>query len=136
MKTCKPVSRILAVVLAFACIAAAADNPTPNKHKFCTFECPGAGKGSGQGTGALGINLAGTIVGSCLGGNKLRSLSRVPLASGVWWKPLPSRPILPFLGAGFQSYFSPHDRPQGFLQVQVQQEGARLWPIKGDSDEN
>jgi hypothetical protein len=78
MKTCKPVSRILAVVLAFACIAAAADNPTPNKHKFCTFECPGAGKGSGQGTGALGINLAGTIVGSCLGGNKLRSLSRVP----------------------------------------------------------
>jgi hypothetical protein len=36
---------------------------TPSKHKIITFEAPGAGKGSGEGTVPISINLAGKITG-------------------------------------------------------------------------
>jgi len=54
---------VSAVILALACLATAADNPTPNKHKFIKFNAPGAGKGSSQGTIPISINTAGNITG-------------------------------------------------------------------------
>jgi len=57
MKTRKPVLRVLAGVLAFACIATAANAPKLN-FKFTTINVKGS-----QETDAYGINNAGVIVG-------------------------------------------------------------------------
>jgi len=69
MKTRKPMLRVLAGVLTFACIATAADAP---KHKIITFDAPGAGKGSGQGTLPISINPAGKITGLTRDANLVR----------------------------------------------------------------
>ncbi len=57
MKTCKPVLRALAVVLAFACIAIAADAPKLT-FKFTTTNVPGALQ-----TFPAGVNNKGVTVG-------------------------------------------------------------------------
>jgi len=57
MKTCKPVLRVLAAVLAFACIAIAADAPKL-EIKFATVKKKGA-----QSTHVYGVNNAGVMVG-------------------------------------------------------------------------
>lgn len=57
MKNSKPVLRVLAVVLAFACIATAADAPKPH-FKFTTINHPKALQ-----TSPYGINNSGDIVG-------------------------------------------------------------------------
>jgi len=57
MKTCKPVLRVLAGVLTFACIATAADAPKLHFH-FKTISKPGALQ-----TSPYGINNSGDIVG-------------------------------------------------------------------------
>ncbi len=57
MKSCKPVLSVLAGVLTFACIAAAADAPKLN-FKFTTIDVPGSLE-----TDTYGINNAGVIVG-------------------------------------------------------------------------
>jgi len=69
MKTCKPMLRVLAGVLIFACIATAADAP---KHKIITFDAPGAGRGAGLGTVPISINPAGKITGFTRDANLVR----------------------------------------------------------------
>jgi hypothetical protein len=72
------VFRALAVVLTFACIATAADAPQVTfefqtlKHKIITFDAPGAGTGSGQGTLPISINSARTIAGLTRDANLVR----------------------------------------------------------------
>jgi hypothetical protein len=80
MKTCKPVliktyKSMLCVVsfaLLFTAAATAADNTIPGKHKIITFEVPGAGTGSGEGTLPISINPSEAITGLTRDANEVR----------------------------------------------------------------
>jgi hypothetical protein len=80
MKTCKPVLMktyksmlyVVGFALVFTTAATAADNLIPSKHKIITFDAPGAGKGSGQGTLPFSINPAGKITGFTRDSNLVR----------------------------------------------------------------
>jgi len=80
MKTCKPVLMktyksmlyVVGFALVFATAATAADNPIPSKHKIITFDAPGAGTGSGEGTLPISINPAGKIAGLTRDANLVR----------------------------------------------------------------
>jgi len=72
MKTYKSISYVVGFALLFATATTAADKPIPGKHKIITFNAPGAGTGSGQGTLAISINLAGKITGLTRDANLVR----------------------------------------------------------------